>query len=233
MNIYCIIKNVFRVWLPSIRFNFHYLPFKQAVKLPVLLYKPDFRKLGGNVVIESDTITCGMIRLGFNRVNVYPDNGISWLNEGTIVFKGRVSIGSDSYILIRPNGHIIMGDDFSCSAALKMVSCIGIEFEEGVHFGWECIIMDSNFHPLYDIEKKQFKKAYGKIHIGANNWFSTQCMIMHSVETPERCIFGARSIITRGGKYESYCLHGGNPLHVLSRNVMRIYGEDQITEYKE
>ncbi len=224
--------NIFQVWIPSIFFNFHYLPFKQAVKLPILLKKPHFRKLGGKVIIESDNIRRGMIRLGFNRVNIYPDNGISWLNEGIIIFKGKVSIGSDSYIVVRHNGQIIFGDDFSCSAAIKLVSCIGIEFKEGAHFGWDCLVMDTNFHPLYDTENKRFKKAYGRITIGANNWFSTQCMIMHSVETPERCIFGARSIVTRGGHYESYCLHGGSPIHVLSRNVMRIYGEDQITEYK-
>lgn len=26
--------------LPTIWFNFHYLPFRQAVRLPILLYKP-------------------------------------------------------------------------------------------------------------------------------------------------------------------------------------------------
>lgn len=224
--------NIFRLWIPSIWFNFHYLPWKQAIKLPILVYRPYFRKLGGKVIIDYPHITRGMIRLGFNRVNIYPDNGISWLNEGTIYFKGRVSIGSDSYIVVRSGSQVIIGDDFSCSAALKLVSCIGIEFEEGTHFGWDCIVIDSNFHPIYDIEAKCFKKAYGKIKIGANNWFSTQCMIMHSVETPERCIFGARSIVTRGGHFESYCLHGGNPIRILSRNVKRIYGQDQITEYK-
>ena len=200
--------------------------------LPVLLMKPNFRKLGGKVIIESDNIRRGMIRLGFNRANIFPDNGISWLNEGTIIFKGKVAIGSDSYIVVRPTGSVEFGDDFLSTAAMKMVSCIGIEFGKGTLFGWNVIVMDTNFHPLYDMEKERFKKAYGKIKIGDYNWFSTQCMIMHSVETPEHCIFGARSVITRGGQFESYCVHGGSPLHVLSRNIKRIYGQDQITEYK-
>lgn len=33
----------------SIYFNFHYLPFKYAIKLPVILYKPHFRKLKGSI----------------------------------------------------------------------------------------------------------------------------------------------------------------------------------------
>lgn len=56
---------------------------------------------------------------------------------------------------------------------------------------------------------------------------------MHSVTTPERCIFGMGSVLTRGAKYESYCVHGGSPIRVLSRNVMRVYGQDRITDYNE
>jgi len=224
--------NIFYVWIPSIVFNFHYLPFKQAVKLPILLRKPDFRKLGGRVQIECDHIYRGMIRMGFCRVQVFPDNGFSWLNEGTVIFRGKCFIGSDSYIVVRSSGELIFGDDFHSGAAMKLVSCIGVEFGQHTRFGWSVTVMDTNFHPLYDTEKERFKKAYGKIKIGDYNWFSTQSMIMHSVETPERCIFGARSIVTRGCQFEPYCVHGGNPLHVLARNTMRIIGQDQITEYK-
>ena len=37
--------------LQSVYFNFHYLPFRQAVKLPILLYKPKLLELQGNVKI--------------------------------------------------------------------------------------------------------------------------------------------------------------------------------------
>ena len=32
--------------------------------------------------------------------------------------------------------------------------------------------------------------------------------------------------------FESYCVHGGNPLHALTRNTMRISGQDLIKEYE-
>ena len=62
-------------------------------------------------------------------------------------------------------------------------------------------------------------------------FFTTQYMIMPGVRTSERCIFGARTIVTRGGQYESYCVHGGNPVRVLTRNVMRIIGQEFIKDY--
>lgn len=42
-DLYSIIKSVY--------FNFHYLPFKHAIKLPILLYKPKFFKLQGHIKI--------------------------------------------------------------------------------------------------------------------------------------------------------------------------------------
>lgn len=217
--------------IPSIIFNFRYLPFKQAIKLPILVYKPHFLKLGGAVVIESEKIYHGMIKLGFFTSAIYPNTGITFKNEGLITFKGKCRIGNDCYIVVGKNSHIDFGDDFKVTAGFKITSMCGISFGRQTRFGWGCLVFDTNFHPLYDIEKKKFKKAFGKIHIGDNNWFATQCMIMPSVQTPERCIFGARTIVTRGGHYEPYCLHGGSPIRILSRNVKLIIEQDSIKDY--
>lgn len=106
-----------------------------------------------------------------------------------------------------------------------------IEFGKHVIFGWDCIVMDSDFHPLYDIKKNSFKKGYGPIQIGDDNWFSAQCKVMHSVCTPNRCIFALGSIVTRSSKFESYCVHGGIPLKILSRDVKLDYEHYMIEDY--
>lgn len=36
----------------TLKFNFHYLPFKQAIKLPILLYKPKLLTLKGIIRIS-------------------------------------------------------------------------------------------------------------------------------------------------------------------------------------
>lgn len=158
---------------------------------------------------------------------------ISHNGGGKIVFKGSCYINNNSYIVQGPASTIIFGDDFVASTSAKIISFKGIEFGEHTRMGWEVLVMDTNFHPLYDMEREQFKRAYGTIKIGPYNWFATQCKVMHSVTTPERCVFGMGSVLTRGAKYESYCVHGGSPIRVLSRNVMRVYGKDRITDYNE
>lgn len=228
------IKTIIKHWkyiIPSIYFNFKHLPIKQAFLLPIILNKPHCNNLSGKIIIESDEITTGMIQLGVFCCRMYPNTGIQISNEGKLIFKGKCTIGNNSFIVTGKNGCIIFGNEFVASSSLRISSFCGIEFGTGTQIGWECIFMDTNFHPLYDIEKEIFRKAYGKIKIGNYNWFCNSCLIMHSVETPERCIFGARSILHRSNKFEAYCVHGDSPLKILARNVMIINGQEHITDY--
>ena len=220
-----------RALIPSLIFNFKYLPFKQALSLPILVYKSHYLALRGQVSIEADKIRFGMIKLGFPRAATYPNTGITWRCQGKVIFKGTCTIPNDCYVIVGRQSTLTFGNDFNANAGLKLVSNCKITFGDHTRVGWAVTIMDTNFHPLYDMEKKKFKKAFSPILIGDYNWFGTQCYIMHGVHTPERCIFGARSIVTRGGQYESYCVHGGSPIRVLSRNVMRDYDHDQIKDY--
>lgn len=224
-------KRLLRALIPSIIFNFRYLPFKQALKLPIIVYKMRCLSQKGSIIIDNKNIYTGMIQLGFPRAATYPNNGITWRNKGKVIFKGSCRIGNDCYVIVGKQGILTFGDDFKANAGIKIVSECSITFGSHTRFGWGGIMMDTNFHPLYDMEKKKFKKAFSPIIIGDYNWFGLQCYVMHGVHTPERCIFGARSIVTRGGQFESYCVHGGSPIRVLSRNVMRDYDNDLITDY--
>ncbi len=218
--------------IPTLFFNFYYLPFKQAIHLPIWIRKPHFHKLGGKVEIQCSHLRMGMIRLGMFGGHMYPNNGIHWTHRGKIIFKGSCIIGNNSFIVTGKDSEVVFGDDFMATTSIKLISFIGVTFGVHARVGYECVIMDTNFHPIYDMEKKRFKKAYGPIHIGDNCWFGLQCVIMHSVTVPPYCIFGLRSVVTRGGQYESYCVHGGSPIRVLSRNMQRIIGQDKIYKYK-
>lgn len=211
----------------TIYFNFHYLPFRQAVKLPIWLRKAELKKMKGKIIINSDEIKSGMITMGFREVSVYPNSGVMWENNGgTIIFNGNCMIGNASFLSFGKNTQVEFGKDFRNTAALRLVSYHGIKFGDYARLGWESVIMDTNFHPIYDMERKKFRKAGGPITIGDYNWFGTGCKIMHSVNTPERCIFGMGTIVTRNCEMKSYCIMGGSPVKILSENVMRDYEHD-------
>lgn len=65
-------KWIFRFLIQSIFFNFHYLPFRQAIKLPILLYKPKFISLKGRVIISASHVKTGMIILGSSMFPYIP-----------------------------------------------------------------------------------------------------------------------------------------------------------------
>ena len=91
-----ILSFIFHGLFPTIFFNFRYLPFNQAIKLPILLYKPKFLKLNGSIKISSP-IRTGMIRLGWPIVpSLYPNDGIviEIREKGSIIFEGNVKIGN-------------------------------------------------------------------------------------------------------------------------------------------
>lgn len=163
---------------------------------------------------------------------MYSNNGIQIWNKGKIIFYGRCVVGNNSSIITGKQGLIEIGDDTIATASVSIISYIGVRLGRHTSLGFGTMLMDTNFHKLYDIETKRFKQAYGKIIIGDYNWFATQCLILHSVKTPERCIFSARSVVTRGCRFESYSVHGGSPLQVLSRNVIRT-GHDTIDKYTD
>ena len=73
-----------RYIVPTLYFNFHYLPFRQAIRLPIVLYKPHLLKCKGTIRLEPEDgrIRHGMIRLGFHQVSLYPNNGFTWENMG-------------------------------------------------------------------------------------------------------------------------------------------------------
>lgn len=54
-----------RTFFPTLFFNFYYLPFHQAIRLPIWVHRlhlTDFRR---KIKIEVSSIKPGMIRLGF------------------------------------------------------------------------------------------------------------------------------------------------------------------------
>lgn len=74
----------------TIWFNFHYLPFQQAIHLPIYLHRPQFYNIAhrrssvftlkGYVRIESNEMRRGMIRLGFIKGTFHPDSVFMWAN---------------------------------------------------------------------------------------------------------------------------------------------------------
>ncbi len=213
---------VIRSLLPSLFFNLRYLPLKQAVKLPILLYKPRFHSMKGQVCIEGD-VSYGMIRLGFIGVPLYPNTGIVWENQGgTVCFKGVCVIGNASALTIGVNGVLKIADNFAASSALKLVCYHSVTIGEKVRMGWENMLIDTSFHRLKNLDGSYRNRGYAPVNIGTNNWFAARCMILPGAQTPDYCTFAAGSVLNKNYSTESsHSLFAGSPLAVKVSGVWR------------
>lgn len=221
-------KRYLRNIIQSIYFNFHYLPFNQAIKIPILLYKPRFLELHGNIKINGN-IKCGMIKLGFTGVSLYPNSGVTIENHGgTIIFNGSCFIGNNSYILIGNKGCVEFGDRFTATATFRVASYNNIIFGECISFGWDTLIMDTDFHKLTKLSGG-YNKGYAPISIGSNNWFGNGCKIMKRTQTPNYCVVSAGTILSGKVDAPEYSVIGNEQkVIVKATGVWRNIDDDTI-----
>ena len=218
--------------LRTIYFNFHYLPFSQARKLPIYLHRPRFMRdwggqtfrLHGKVVIEAEEIKRGMIRLGFIQATTHPDNGILWSNEGTVIFKGNCRIVQGSAFR-NGGGTLIIGKNFSANPNTKFLCYDKIEIGDDVVGSWDVTISDYDYHAMKDAETELKRSPYGAIKIGDNNWIGQNVIVLKNTITPKYTTIAAGSVVS--GKYtcEEKSILKGNPAIVVAegRRYMDIH----------
>lgn len=193
-----------RALIPSVIFYLKSLPISQAVKLPIILYKPRIINQKGKIIINGP-IKFGMIKLGINTISILPNNGIVIENRGIIIFEGNTSIGNNSSVSLGEKGKLIFGSNFSATGGLRIVCYSNITFKENVLIGWDTLFMDTDLHATKNINGIK-SKGYGPILIGENVWIGNGCKIYKNVSIPGKCIIGADTIVHKSLNCPPYSL---------------------------
>ncbi len=209
------IIRVYNIYLlHSLYFNFHYLPFMQALKLPILLYRPHFIKLGGSVKIESEKISMGMIQMGTLVNTCNPNNGISIDNKGgNIIFRGKALFANDTYIMLRKDATLLFGRNLDISGKIKCAESIEIGDETWI--AYDSMVMDSDWHALTDITTGKLLKKNAPVKIGKHNFISYKCIVNKGTITPDNATFMPGSILNKVYEEGEYPLFGGNPCDLI------------------
>lgn len=192
----------------SIIFNLRNLPLDQALKLPIIVYKCTNRNNSGSYEIRG-TVHFGMIRLGRNLVGIYPNDGIILENAGKVIFHGNCQIGNHSALSIGENGILEFGKDFTATAGLKIVCWSRINIEESVLVGWNCLLLDHDFHKLTYIvgnERERRMPNFETIKIGHDTWIANSCKIYKGVTIPPYNVVGSDTVLRNSTIECSYSL---------------------------
>lgn len=213
--------------IKSIKFNLKMLPFKTAIKLPILFYgKTDFRSLKGSVKIKGPVSTA-MIRVGIK--DEYVDTSIGntiWTINGTIIFNGPLKMWRGSYILVAKNALLNIGSQQTkLGSHLKIMCFNSITIGNCVRIAWECQIYDTSFHYLelvnHDNEIQSLSKP---VIIGDRVWLGNRSTVSKGTIIPSDTIVASCSMVNKDfSKIEPYSMLAGCPATVKAIGHRRVF----------
>lgn len=204
----------------SLIFNFRYFRLPVAIKLPVLVsHRVWLMSLGGNVILTTDHIKPGLIQIGFGEVGIFDQHRSRsvWQVGGRVNFCGSARIGHGSKIIVGDNATLVLGDRFAITAESAIVAMDRIEIGHEVLISWDTLIMDTDFHSIYD-EHGLRLNPNAPVVIGSRVWIGCRCLVLKGSAIPDGAVIAAASTVL-GRDYSPRSIIGGNPARVLKMNV--------------
>lgn len=189
-------------WIKTLYFNFKLLPFREAVKCPILLFGKCDVTIGKNAVLTQDHPqpfastfignSCSAV-WGVNKrpMETYIDiHGHLYLNGN------KQFIGNGCRIIIDETGTLKIGDHVVINDRTKICCQHDIYIGDFTDVSWECQIFDTNFHYMTDTSLRVGRKK-GSIYIGKNSWIGNRCTIQKNTVLEEDSILASNSLINK------------------------------------
>ena len=205
----------------TIYFNFSTLPFKQAIKLPILVsYKTKIEQIRKGMIYIEGTISRAMIQIGIGGTNGvvaerknYIRIGLS--NAAKIIFKGS-AIFSEGALISVDRGVLVLGKNFFANKNFYISCNKRIEFGDDVIIGYNVKMFDSDNHTI--ISPQGLKAGMKDIKIGNHVWIAAQVDILKGSFVGDNSIIAYRSLVCKHFT-ESNVLIGGAPANIIEHNI--------------
>lgn len=214
-----LIKFLKRITVKSVYFNFKYLPLKDAIKFPFLISRNVlFLETKGRIKIDAP-IKTGMIQIGYGKIGIFDMNRSRsiWQVSGEVTFKGKAHIGHGTKISVNKDAHLEFGNNFAVTAESEIVTQKNIQFGDNVLISWNCLIMDTDFHKIYDQTGKLINSPE-PIIVGKNVWIGCRNVILKGSKISDGSIIGANSFPNKDISDKSG-IFAGNPIRFIKGNV--------------
>lgn len=216
------ICNLFKIdWISTIIINFTKLPFRQALKIPILLYKAKVNFIGGGIKIDSSNISFGMIKLGIKHEPGVISKGFCLNNRGSITFKGAGVVGNGSVIVVKKGAHIVFGRNFGITGDFTLHCYKSIVFGDNLSCSWSVSICDTDFHQYLNVKTGETLPVVKKIVIGNNVWLCQRVLVLKGTVIPDWCVIAAMSLVNKEYHCPNFSVIAGIPAKVLNRQIQR------------
>ena len=205
--------------LKTFYFNLKYFPFKQALKLPVLISKNVYLKEVSGKIHFDCPIRFGLIQIGYGNVGIF-DKKMSrtiWDVSGDVTFCGNASIGHGSKIVVGPEGSLIFGENLKITAESSLVAFNKIQIGNNCLLSWDTLLMDTDFHKVKN-DNSEIINSPKPIFIGDNVWIGCRSVILKGSVIPNNSIIAINSLVNKE-LLVGNCIYGGSPVRCLKENI--------------
>lgn len=207
-------------WFAIFYFNFKMLPIKQAIYLPFDFYhKIRFESLNGKVVLNSDRLYRGMIKIGSAGSEMFPHQATIMIIDGELRFTGHCVIGVNSCCRCYKTGVITFGEDVTIGAGNLIFCQKEISFGDGFLSSWNCQYMDTDTHPIYE-QTGLLANSNASIVFGRHTWLGNNVCINKGTCIPANTIVASHSLCNKNYTNEGEkVILAGTPARGVKRNV--------------
>jgi acetyltransferase-like isoleucine patch superfamily enzyme len=220
-------------WIKTFYLNFRTQKFRDAIKLPILVYgRLKIVSLAGKIKITS-LITTGMICLGINSDIFSATKGTSLLRiYGTLIFNGRFKTSINYTIDVFDNA-VLSIDDLCLLGANVKLRCWGkMSLGKGTRIAFETQIFDTSFHYIRDIQTGKISDRCKEVNIGNFCWIGNRTTITGGSYLPNYSIVASNSLCNKNYTTESVIapLIGGIPAKIIKANSCRVFSQEKEEE---
>lgn len=177
----------------TIYYNFKYLPFKSAIKLPMIVAKNSRITGKGIINLNADnTIYIGQKTL--NWMNEKREYTLIHLDGGQICFNGKCYIGLGSKIEVKKYGELIIGENVTFTGKVNVICSKKIVIGDYCLISWDTLLMDSDSHTIYT--KNINKNIDEPIIIGNHVWIGCKATILKNTYIANDIVIASNSIVS-------------------------------------
>jgi acetyltransferase-like isoleucine patch superfamily enzyme len=203
----------------TLYYNFKFLPFSEALKLPI--------------AVGYNTTICNMHNvklLGIKGKFAFsfglPINSFIGKQAYTVIdFRGETTIygrcvfGSGSKVIVDKDGELEIGAGFVCTGGCNIECHKKITFGKNCILSWNITILDTDFHPIYDVEGK-ILNPNKPITIGDEVWLGFRSTVLKGVTIADNVVVASNSTISKNiMKPNSVVCNDSSEIKYIKENI--------------
>jgi len=204
-----LLKLLLKINYKTLFLNFKYLPFKQAIKFPILVSRRCVILPGKGKIFIKGHIIPGMITIGYGKIAIFDrvkSRSIVQIG-GIIEFAGKANIGHGSKLDIAQNGILKLGNDLVITAETTIICYKNITIGSNCLLSWDILIMDTDLHKIKNNTGAIINDPQ-PIIIGDNVWIGCRCLILKGTTIGTGNVIAANSTLTKSYLKENCVLTG-------------------------